>query len=282
MKKIAILRIMISLVLLASCTVDSSSVLRLATTTSTDNSGLLEAILPIFEVDNSVRVDVLAVGTGQALALGETGDVDVVLVHASDLEEKFIQAGHGTDRYQIMYNDFVIVGPLNDPAEINGLQFAIEAFALIKHTESLFASRGDESGTHVKELWLWGDAEIIPPETSSWYKSIGQGMGNTLLFAEEIGAYTLTDRATFIAMQENLPHLRIFVGGINLEENGDPTLINPYGLIPVNPDKGNVNGELAHRFAEWFTSKEIQALIVEYGVQEYGQPLFFPGSIYGK
>lgn len=266
------------LVLLATCGSSEPEVLRLATTTSTADSGLLEAILPEFEEEHNARVDVVAVGTGQAVALGEAGDADVILVHARSREDAFLAAGHGTERYDVMYNDFVIVGPADDPAGIQGMATAQEALTAVAAAEAIFASRGDDSGTHTKELQLWTAAGITPDPNSSWYKSLGQGMGDTLLFANETGAYTLTDRGTFLSMQANLPNLIIVVGGATIAENGDLALLNPYGVIPVNPDKGNINDKLAQEFAEWLTSVEIQEKIGEYGREQFGQPLFYPDS----
>ncbi len=266
------------LVFLAACGSSEPEVLRLATTTSTADSGLLEAILPEFEASHDARVDVVAVGTGQAIALGEAGDADVILVHARSREDAFLAAGHGTGRYDVMVNDFVIVGPADDPAGIQGMATTQEALTAVAAAEAIFASRGDDSGTHTKELQLWTAAGITPDPNSSWYKSLGQGMGDTLLFANETGAYTLTDRGTFLSMQANLPNLTIVVGGATIAENGDPALLNPYGVIPVNPDKGNINDELAQEFAEWLTSVDIQEKIGEYGREQFGQPLFYPDS----
>lgn len=254
-------------------------VLRLATTTSTDNSGLLEAILPAFEGEFNAQVDVIAVGTGQALALGEAGDVDVLLVHAPDREAAFVDAGHGTERQVVMYNDFVIVGPTADPAGIQGMPLAAEALTAIAQTEATFASRGDDSGTHTKERNLWLSADLPPDPDGMWYKSLGQGMGDTLRFAAETGAYTLTDRATYLALQENLPDLVIMVGGDSINDNQDTSLYNPYGVIPIEPAKnGNIDHELAQQFAAWLTSVETQEMIGVFGQDAYGQPLFYPDS----
>ena len=252
--------------------------LRLATTTSTDDSGLLAAILPDFEEKNNAQVNVIAVGTGQAIALGEAGDVDVILVHARGQEEAFVEAGHGTQRYDVMYNDFVLVGPTADPIGIHGMALAQDALAAIATAEAPFASRGDDSGTHTKELSLWEAAGLTPDPDSDWYNSLGQGMGDTLVFANEAGAYTLTDRATFLANQANLPNLNIIVGGRSIAENQDPALLNPYGVIPINPDKGNINQELAQKFVDWLTSLETQEMISTFGLDEFGQPLFYPDA----
>ena len=253
-------------------------VLRLATTTSTDNSGLLAAILPDFEAANNVQVDVVAVGTGQAIALGEAGDADVILVHARSREDDFVAAGHGTARSDVMYNDFIIVGPEADPAGIQGMALAADALTAIAAAEAPWASRGDDSGTHTKELSLWASAGITPDSAADWYSSLGQGMGDTLNFANEAGAYTMTDRGTFLAQMENLPNLVVMVGGDSIDGNADKALYNPYGVIPVNPDKGGINTELAEAFVAWLTSVETQEKISQFGVDQFGQPLFYPDS----
>ncbi|HEX6384920.1 MAG TPA: substrate-binding domain-containing protein [Anaerolineae bacterium] len=253
-------------------------VLRLATTTSTEDSGLLEAILPDFEREHNARVDVVAVGTGQAIALGEAGDADVILVHARSREDQFVADGHGLARADVMYNDFILVGPADDLAGVQGMPLAADALAAIAAAEAPFASRGDDSGTHTKELSLWEAAGVDPGSAGEWYSSLGQGMGDTLIFANEASAYTLTDRATFLAQQENLPNLRLMVGGAQISENQDPALLNPYGVIPVNPDKGGINDELAAQFVSWLTSVETQEAIAEFGQDQFGQPLFYPNS----
>ena len=203
----------------------------------------------------------MAVGTGQAIELGEAGDADVILVHARAKEDAFVAEGHGLARYDVMYNDFVIVGPAADPAGIDGMATAAEALAAIAAAEATFASRGDDSGTHTKELSLWDQAGITPPEGADWYKSLGQTMGETLLFANESAAYTLTDRGTFLPRSAGLPNLEVLVGGASIAENGDAALLNPYGVIPVNPDKGGINADLAQEFVEWITSVEVQEVI---------------------
>ncbi len=268
--------------LLAACGQDEPEVLRLATTTSTADSGLLDAILPAFEEAHNARVDVVAVGTGEAIVLGEGGDADVILVHARSREDAFVAAGHGGPRVDVMYNDFVLVGPVDDPAGIGNLTTAQEALAAIAAAgeagNAAFASRGDDSGTHTREMSLWEAAGMTPDPTAGWYNSLGQGMGDTLVFANETGAYTLTDRATFLAIRDNLPNLALLVGGNSIAENSDPALLNPYGVIPVNPDKGNINADLAADFVAWLTSVETQQAISEFGQAEFGQPLFYPDS----
>ncbi|MCI0396743.1 MAG: substrate-binding domain-containing protein [Chloroflexi bacterium] len=280
MKRRSFLLLALITLLLISCRPPpaESQVLRLATTTSTEDSGLLEAILPDFEARYNARVDVVAVGTGQALALGEAGDADVVLVHARSQEDAFVAGGHGLARRDVMFNDFIVVGSPADPASVEGMALAAEALAAIAATQAPFASRGDDSGTHSKEKSLWAAAGVSPEPGNGWYYSLGQGMGDTLIFANERGAYTLADRGTFLAQQANLPNLAVMVGGATISDNSDPALLNPYGVIPVNPDKGGINEELAAQFVNWLTSVETQEAIGEYGRDQYGQPLFYPNS----
>jgi len=251
----------------------------LATTTSTADSGLLDAILPDFRQRFNAEVDVVAVGTGQALEIGTKGDADVVLVHSRKGEDKFVADGHAKERFDVMFNDYIVVGPADDPAGINGVLMAKDAFQAIADAGAPFASRGDESGTNTKELAIWASIPFTPTAEMVWYNSLGQGMGDTLTFANEQQAYTLTDRGTFLAMRDNLPNLAILVGGENLAENQDKVLLNPYGVLAVNPDlHPNVNAALAAQFVEWLTSVEVQQMIGEYGVETFGQPLFYPSS----
>jgi tungstate transport system substrate-binding protein len=281
MRKTALLLLLSILLMLAlsACGPGEPEVLRLATTTSTADSGLLDAILPGFEEEFNARVDVVAVGTGQAIELGEAGDADVILVHARAREDAFIAEGHGTARHDVMYNDFILVGPAADPAGAAGMPTAAEALAAISAASAPFASRGDDSGTHTKELSLWEAAGITPDPAGGWYNSVGQGMGETLTFANEAGAYTLTDRATFLAMRDALPDLIVIIGGESIDANADPALLNPYGVIPVNPDKSDaINAELAEQFVEWITSDDVQTQIGEFGVDTFGQALFYPDA----
>ncbi len=278
-KLLLILPILLMGSLLAACGTQEPAVLRLATTTSTADSGLLDTILPGFEEEYNARVDVVAVGTGQAIELGQAGDADVILVHARAREDAFIAEGHGTERRDVMYNDFVLVGPADDPAGVNGLTLASEALAAIAATNASFASRGDDSGTHTKEMSLWNMAGVTPDPTGGWYNSLGQGMGETLTFANEAGAYTLTDLGTFLSMAGSLPDLIVVVGGDSIEANADPALLNPYGVIPVNPEKSEaINAELAQAFVEWITSPAVQEQIGRFGVDTFGQPLFYPDA----
>jgi tungstate transport system substrate-binding protein len=264
---------------LASCRPAEPAVLRLATTTSTADSGLLDAILPDFEQAYNARVDVVAVGTGQAIELGQNGDADVILVHARAREDAFVADGYGTARYDVMYNDFVLVGPPDDPAGVRSAATAAEAFAAIADAQAPFASRGDDSGTHTKEMAIWQAAAIEPDPESGWYQSLGQGMGETLTFANESGSYTLSDRGTYLSQRDNLPNLVILLGGESIAENPDPVLYNPYGVIPVNPElHEGIQADLAGQFVEWLTSLETQEKIGAYGLEQFGQPLFYPDS----
>jgi tungstate transport system substrate-binding protein len=242
----------------------------LATTTSTQDSGLLDVILPDFESQFGVDIDVVAVGTGQALQLGKDGNADVVLVHARSQEDAFMDEGHGTRREDVMYNDFIIVGPPGDPAGIMGMTNGAEAFAKIAEAGATFVSRGDDSGTHSKEKAIWAAAEIEP--AGEWYVSAGQGMGAVLTMADEQEAYTLSDRATYLARTIEGTDLVIVV-------EGDPILFNPYGVMAVNPDKNPlINEDLANQFIDWLISVETQEKIAQFGVEDFGQSLFVPDS----
>lgn len=248
----------------------ASARLVLATTTSTNDSGLLDYILPDFEEMSGAEVDVIAVGTGQALSLGENGDADVLLVHARAREDAFMTAGHGVRREDVMYNDFVIVGPLDDPAGIQGNESAARAFCAIAKSQVSFVSRGDDSGTHIKEKAIWAESGIEP--AGSWYISAGQGMGGVLTMAAEMQAYTLSDRATYLARTLEGIELVIMV-------EGDPFLFNPYGVIAVNPDKNpEINNELANIFIDWLISVPVQEKIRSYGMDQFSQTLFVPDS----
>lgn len=247
---------------------DDGQRLVLATTTSTDDSGLLDYLLPVFEEAYNADVDVVAVGTGQALELGANGDADVVMVHARAREDEFVANGDGTARYDVMFNDFVIVGPLDDPADIGGMTDAAAAFATIAESQAIFVSRGDDSGTHTKERAIWAAADITPD--GDWYIEAGQGMGAILTMSDDLQGYTLSDRATYLARQAQALELVILV-------EGDSILFNPYGVIPVNPEKHpSVNAELATQFVEWLISLETQQLIADFEVD--GNQLFTPDS----
>ncbi|MFZ0469271.1 MAG: substrate-binding domain-containing protein [Thiogranum sp.] len=243
-------------------------VLRLATTTSTDNSGLLAVLLPPFEKSTHIKVHVIAVGTGKALRLAREGDVDVVLVHARKAEDALVNDGYGVNRRDVMYNDFVIVGPDSDPAGIRGMSDAVAALGKIQASGSIFVSRGDDSGTNKKELQLWQAANITP--RGDWYREAGQGMGKVLQMTGELGAYTLTDRGTWLAMQKKLPS-KLLVAG-------DPRLFNPYGVIAVNPDRyRDTNYRGAMRLIAWLTSVEGQKIIQDFKID--GEALFIPTAV---
>ncbi|MGQ9492211.1 MAG: substrate-binding domain-containing protein [Anaerolineae bacterium] len=243
----------------------------LATTTSTRDSGVLDFILPDFERLYDVKVDVIAVGTGQALKLGEDGNADVLLVHDRTKEDAFMQAGHGIRREDVMYNDFVIIGPTSDPAGIKGLNSAAEALQKIAGVQATFISRGDESGTHSREKSVW-EAVGIEPQ-GAWYISAGQGMGAVLTMANEKQAYTLSDRATYLVRKLQGLDLEILV-------EGDCTLFNPYGVIAVNPAKNKkINAELANLFVDWIISEPVQEKIGLFGKDKFGQLLFVPDSV---
>lgn len=250
---------------------DSSERLILATTTSTQDTGLLDYIIPMFEEETGIRVDVVAVGTGQALEMGKNGEADILLVHSKKSEEEFVAEGHGLERRDVMYNDFILVGPKDDPAKLkeNYPKDIVGAFKAIAENKAKFVSRGDDSGTHKKELSLWEETGITPE--GDWYIEAGAGMGDVLTMANEELAYTLSDRGTYLSMKDNLD-LEILV-------EGDDKLFNQYGIIPVNPEKNEkINAEGAQKFMEWILSDEIQEIIGKFGVDKYGQPLFVPNA----
>jgi tungstate transport system substrate-binding protein len=242
----------------------------LATTTSTQDSGLLDVLIPMFETQTGYLVQTVAVGTGAALKMGEEGNADVLLVHAPAAEKVLMDSGNARDRFLVMHNDFVIVGPADDPAGINGKTDIIPALQDLAASGQTFISRGDDSGTHKMEKSLWEKAET-DPAGQPWYLESGQGMGATLTLASEKIAYTLTDRATYLANQNNL-QLSILFEGV-------PSLLNVYHVMTVNPDKWplvNYDGALA--FANFMINAETQALIGEFGVDKFGQALFFPDA----
>lgn len=239
--------------------------IRLATTTSTENSGLLGEILPKFEAKYGAKVRVVAVGTGAALKLGENCDADVLLVHARPLEDKFMAAGFGSVRKDVMYNDFVIVGPKSDPAGVRGSEDVIAAMQKIAASGAKFVSRGDESGTHQMEKGYWKDAGAQPQGAA--YVSAGQGMGQVLTMAGELQGYTLTDRATFAAYRDKI--------GLAILVEGDPRMFNPYGIIAVSPQKcPGVNSKGAMALVDWLVAPDGQQAIAGFTV--HGQQMFFP------
>jgi tungstate transport system substrate-binding protein len=236
-------------------------------TTSTANSGLYDYILPIFEEKKGIKVNVVAVGTGQAIKNAENCDGDVLLVHAKPAEEKFVADGYGVKRFDLMYNDFIIVGPASDPAGVSGMNDVKAALSKIADSKAPFASRGDDSGTHKKEMSLWKVAGIEP--AGEWYRSTGSGMGATLNTGIGMGAYVMTDRATWITFGNK--------GDYGIAVEGDPAMFNQYGVMLVNPDKcPSVKGEDAQAFIDWLLSEEGQDTIRAYQVD--GQQLFFPNA----
>ena len=262
--------LIILMFLLSPASVFSQERLRMSTTTSTDNSGLLDVLLPPFEKAFNVKVDVIAVGTGKALMLGRNGDVDIVFVHAREAEDKFISDGFGVNRRDVMYNDFVIIGPKSDPAHIGGSKNAAEAFEKIAESGARFISRGDDSGTHKKEKKIWQQASVIPKGV--WYHEVGQGMGAVLKIADEKMAYALTDRGTCLAFADKI--------ALGVLCEGDPTLYNPYGIIAVNPAKHPHAKYLkAMALIGWITSIEGQNIIREFGKKKFGRPLFYPMAV---
>ncbi|WP_456373590.1 substrate-binding domain-containing protein, partial [Thiolapillus sp.] len=245
----------------------SIQIVRLATTTSTENSGLLRSILPEFEATSGYRVHVIAVGTGKALRMGRDGDVDVVLVHARQAEEQFVKEGFGQQRFSVMYNDFVLVGPESDPAQLHSASDASNAFFRIARSGTPFISRGDDSGTHKKELSLWKRARVSTDH--EWYREAGQGMGKVLQMADELGAYTLTDRGTWLAFRDKL--------SLRIMHQGDPLLFNPYGIIAVDPQRHpHVNYSGAMALIEWMTSSDGQSRIAHFRIG--GEQLFQPNA----
>jgi tungstate transport system substrate-binding protein len=247
-----------------------SKTIILATTTSTQDSGLLDVLLPIFEKKTSYFVKTIAVGSGQAMAMGQKGEADVLLVHSPDAEKKFISEGYGINRRLIMHNDYIIVGPSEDPAKMKGIKSSSEAFKKIASGKALFLSRGDNSGTHSKEKAIW-KAAGINPEGEKWYQQTGLGMGQTLSVASEKKGYTLADRGTYLALKKNL--------GLDILVEGDTILLNIYHVIEVNPAKWpKVNSAGAKAFADFMVAKETQDIIKTFGVDKFGSPLFFPDA----
>jgi len=297
MKRLKVL--LFGLVILSSYAVtvqgEAEKILKMSTTTSTQASGLLDVLLPVFEKDTGIRVKVIAKGTGAAIRDGMDGNVDVIFVHAKAREEKFIKEEYGTKRYAVMHNDFVILGPEADPAGIKGMNTAAAAFRNIAESHSFFISRGDDSGTHSKEQALWKAtglqlesttrtivkkgkkrevSGLDPADSGKWYLSIGQGMGKTLTVTDEKQAYTLSDRGTYIKYKFG----REVPLDLNVLCDGDPSLANPYGLIPVNPKKfPHVRYNLAKKFALWITSTRGQEIIADYRLLD--KQLFYPDQL---
>jgi len=267
-----ILWVVVSLfILMGSSTVFAQTkTVILSTTTSTQDSGLLDVLIPIFEKNTGYFVKTIAVGSGQAMAMGQKGEADVLLVHSPAAEKKFVAEGYGINRRLIMHNDFIIVGPPIDSAKIKGIKLATEAFKKIASAQGLFLSRSDKSGTHTKEMDIW-KAAGIKPEGEKWYQQTGLGMGQTLSVTAEKKGYTLADRGTYLALKKNL--------GLDILVEGDAILLNIYHVIEVNPAKWpkiNVAGGKA--FADFMVSRETQEIIKTFGVDKFGSPLFFPDA----
>lgn len=283
------------LIFTTGAAIASDKVLKMSTTTSTQASGLLDVLLPVFKADSGIDVKVIAKGTGAAIRDGMDGNVDVIFVHAKAREEKFVQDGYGTKRYAVMHNDFIVIGPKADPAGVANTSDVSGGLKAIADQKAEFISRGDDSGTHTKEQFLWEKSgvkivvnkkEIVkkgekvpveftePADSESWYRSIGQGMGKTLTYADEKGAYTMTDRGTYIKYKYGkTPPIEL-----DIVSEGSDALANPYGVIPVNPEKfSHVQYELAKTFADWITSARGQKLIGNYRLID--KQLFYPDAI---
>ena len=295
MSALIIMALMMCVLALSSWSSAEEKVIKMSTTTSTENSGLLDVLLPELEKDTGIKVKVLAKGTGAAIRDGQDGNVDIIFVHAKNREEKFVAQGYGAYRLAVMHNDFVVIGPPSDPARIKGERNAAAALTAIGKAKAPFVSRGDDSGTHTKEQALWKSTDLFletqkmdivkkgkkrtisfyhPEGLGRWYLSIGQGMGKTLTFADEKQAYTLTDRGTYL----NYKFGRERALGLDILCEGDDNLFNPYGIIPINPKKyPHVKYDLAHLFAKWIVSKKVQAMIANYKIQ--GQQAFFPDAV---
>ena len=247
---------------------DLGEELILATTTSLNDSGLLDELAPIFERETGLNVKVIAVGTGAALRMGEEGNADVLLVHAPGAERELLAAGHAASRQLVAYNDFIIAGPASDPAGVGGMSDAAAALAAIAAAQAPFASRGDDSGTHKKELALWAAAGIEP--AGAWYLETGQGMSATLTVADQRDAYALTDRGTFLSLAARLE--------LEVSVQGDPRLLNYYSVLTVNADKGGINAAGARAWADFIRRPDIQSRIAQFRRAEYGRPLFIPAA----
>jgi tungstate transport system substrate-binding protein len=269
-RKLILLSLVALMNLMAAChdTPEVKEII-LATTTSTQDSGLLDKLIPSFQEDTGYVVKVVAVGSGEAMKIGEQGNADVLLVHSPAAEATFMENGFGSERSLVMHNDFVIVGPEADPAGIQGIATAAEVFTKIAEAEIPFVCRGDDSGTHKAELAIWKKAEITPE--GDWYQESGQGMGATLRIASEKAAYTLSDRATYLANQDTL--------SLDILAAGDSALLNVYHVIIVNPEKyPNLNTEGAKALASFLVSKKGQGMIGKFGFEKFGEPLFTPDA----
>jgi len=266
MKKVLVFALLFCLA--ATLVTAQTARLKLSTTTSTENSGLLAVLLPPFEAKTGIKVDVIAVGTGQALKLGETGDVDVTLVHERGLEDKFVADGFGVNRRDVMHNDFILLGPPSDPAGVKGMKDCAAALKRIMEKGIVFVSRGDKSGTDVKEKALWQAAGITP--SGRWYREAGQGMGPVITMTNDLQGYTIADRGTYLSMKSKV--------GLAILVEGDSRMFNPYGIIAINPEKfPHVNYMGAMQLIAWVTSVEGQQIIANYKVDN--EVLFFPDAV---
>jgi len=266
----ALLLTFLTLLIFSGTAQTPQKTLILATTTSTQDTGLLDVLIPVFEKQSGYFVKTIAVGSGQAMAMGQKGEADVLLVHSPAAEEKFIADGYGINRRLVMHNDFIVIGPVDDSAKIRGLNSAAEAFTKIAAAKALFLSRGDNSGTNAKEKEVW-KAAAINPESQKWYLQTGLGMGQTLNITAEKKGYTLTDRGTYLALQKNL--------GLAILVEGDTILRNIYHVMEVNAGKWpKVNSTAAKAFADFMVTQETQGIIKTFGVEKYGAPLFFPDA----
>jgi tungstate transport system substrate-binding protein len=271
MVKVLIRNLLITAAIISAPAFAQEKFIVLASTTSTEDSGLFKYLLPLFKAKTGIDVRVVAQGTGQALATARKGDADVVFVHDKVAEQKFMEEGFGVDRREVMYNDFIIVGPKSDTAKINGSKDVIESLKKIAASQSPFASRGDKSGTHAAELRYWKQAEIDPQTgKGTWYRETGSGMGPTLNTASAMGAYAFTDRGTWLSFKNR--------GDLGVVVEGDTKLFNQYGIMLVNPAKhAHVKKELGQAFIDWVTSAEGQSAIAAYKIE--GQQLFFPNYV---
>ncbi len=271
-ERLAITAIIVLSFLASGCSWGELDTITLATTTSTRDSGLMDELLPVFQERTGIQVKMVTVGTGQALEIGRRGDADVLLTHAPDAEKQFVDEGFATGRTFVMYNDFVLVGPADDPGQVELAHTIKEAFQKIATSESLFASRHDQSGTHLKEQAIWRSTEIAAEEIAGdWYLKVGAGMGQTLRVAFEKEAYTLTDRSTFLAHKDELK--------LQILSEGDSILRNDYSVMLIDSQKhAHVNHAAAKQFADFLLSEECQNLIASFGVDKHGQPLFFPAG----
>ena len=269
MKKLICLFV-VTLLSLASLSWGAPKSIILATTTSTQDSGLLDVLVPQFEKESSYKVKTISVGSGQAMKMGEKGEADVLLVHSPEAEKKFMSDGFGVTRRLVMHNDFIIVGPAADPAKVKSAHGSIDALKRIAQTGALFASRGDNSGTHAKEKGLWKGAGINP-DGQKWYQQTGLGMGQTLNVAAEKKGYSLTDRATYLALKKNL--------GLVVLNEGDNKLLNIYHVIEINPLKWpKINTAGGKAFADFMVAKKTQEIIGRFGIEKFGAALLFPDA----